>query len=396
MNFQANSIQNRLMLYVSLGMVVFSILAGAVIYRIAVLHELDDAAAVESQLVQIVQTQAEVAVFANNVQIAEGVIAGLRNNPGIRAVRISGEGPGALNVSAGLVFGRSEADAHKYPLYSPLNPDVRIGELMIARNVELTGAQATLSAIRTTFMMLLQIAASAVLILVFSHYQISKPVADLAQSIAAIEPGSGDRLAVPATHASNEIGSLAKSANTLLEAAEKALAEVRELATTDPLTGLFNRRAFMARIDNELARIKRYELPAACVLMLDLDHFKQVNDQYGHAAGDAVLRNFGRILASQLRQVDSAGRIGGEEFAVVLPATDTDAASTFAERLRQIAADTETRHGNHALRMTVSIGITQMQNSDARPDDALARADRALYRAKHAGRNRIEIDTGTA
>ncbi len=392
MNFQARSIQNRLMLYVSVGMVVFSILAGAMIYRLALEHELDEAFKVESQLVQIVQTQAEVAVFASNMQIAEGVISGLRNNPNIRAVRISGDSPSKFNVSAGFAFGRNEPDARKYPLFSPVEVEVRIGELVIARNQEMINAQATLSALRTTLMMLLQIAASAVLILLFSRYQIGQPVANLAKEIAAIEPGSGERIQVPPTHAYDEIGSLATSANGLLDAAEKALAEVRELATTDALTGLYNRRAFMTRIENELARIKRYELPHACVLMVDLDHFKQVNDRHGHAAGDAVLHEFGRILASQLRQVDSAGRIGGEEFAVVLPATPTDAATVFAERLRQIVASTEIRHGNLQLKISMSAGVAEMLSTDTRPDDALARADRALYRAKGNGRNRVEVD----
>jgi diguanylate cyclase (GGDEF)-like protein len=125
--------------------------------------------------------------------------------------------------------------------------------------------------------------------------------------------------------------------------------------------------------------------------VLDLDHFKQINDTHGHAAGDAVLRHFAALLRGELRKVDTAGRMGGEEFAIILPGADSAAARAFGERLRQRVAETPVMHGGLAIQVTVSIGIAAMTPRDATADAVLVRADRALYRAKEGGRNRSEI-----
>jgi len=167
--------------------------------------------------------------------------------------------------------------------------------------------------------------------------------------------------------------------------------ELRALATTDFLTGLPNRRSFIADMEEQLARQQRLTERAA-VLMLDLDHFKQVNDSHGHAIGDAVLRHFVALLVGELRKIDTAGRVGGEEFAIILPGADAAAARVFAERLRQKAEDTPFLHQGQTIPVTVSIGIAAMRASDRDADAILARADIALYRAKEAGRNRVELE----
>jgi len=168
--------------------------------------------------------------------------------------------------------------------------------------------------------------------------------------------------------------------------------ELRRLATTDPLTDLANRRHFLAQVDLELELLQRYAKPAA-LLMIDLDHFKQVNDAYGHAAGDAVLRHFAAIARRILRKVDLLGRLGGEEFAALLPGTDAEGAQQLAERLRQTVADSQVHTvSGGAIQVTISIGVTLFALTDANADTVLARADRALYRAKEQGRNRVEID----
>ncbi|MFA7268673.1 MAG: diguanylate cyclase [Sterolibacterium sp.] len=172
---------------------------------------------------------------------------------------------------------------------------------------------------------------------------------------------------------------------------KKLEAELRELATTDPLTGLPNRRHFIDRLEEELARVLRLEGQNAAVLMLDLDHFKQVNDTYGHAVGDALLKHFAALLREGLRKIDTGGRVGGEEFAIILPGADLAAARVFAERLRRKVAETPATQENQIIPMTVSIGISAVNASDASPDAALLRADEALYRAKNAGRNRVEV-----
>ncbi|SFU71954.1 CHASE domain-containing protein [Pseudoduganella namucuonensis] len=171
--------------------------------------------------------------------------------------------------------------------------------------------------------------------------------------------------------------------------------ELLVLATTDFLTGLPNRREFMARLDDEQARLQRdvgVRGGLAAVLMLDLDHFKRINDEYGHAAGDAVLRHMAALMRDSQRKIDILGRVGGEEFAVLLPGADLAAAAAFAERLRQRIAGTPLEIDGHSVAVTVSIGIAAMDAADSGGDAALVRADKALYRAKRAGRNRVNTE----
>lgn len=166
--------------------------------------------------------------------------------------------------------------------------------------------------------------------------------------------------------------------------------ELQEFATIDFLTRLPNRRHFMACMENELARIKRDEETRAAVLMCDLDHFKIINDRFGHATGDLVLKNFANILQEALRKSDTVGRIGGEEFAVVLSGAGLEEATSFARRVQDCLSKTPLVQGAEIIAVTVSIGITVMQVSDDNAGASLSRSDMALYRAKELGRNRIE------
>lgn len=176
---------------------------------------------------------------------------------------------------------------------------------------------------------------------------------------------------------------------------KRAEAELREMATTDFLTGLANRRHFIARMTDELARLQRLDNLQAAVLMLDLDHFKHVNDTHGHATGDVMLKHVAQLMRDELRKIDTVGRVGGEEFAIILPGADPDEARIFAERLRQKVARSPLALDDQVLPVTVSIGIAVMKASDALADSALIRADAALYRAKNNGRNRVEVSTET-
>lgn len=172
-------------------------------------------------------------------------------------------------------------------------------------------------------------------------------------------------------------------------------AELRELAITDALTGLSNRRHFLARLEEELARAKRLDTLHTAVLMLDLDLFKRVNDEYGHMTGDLVLQHFSKMMRDELRKIDTGGRVGGEEFAIVLAGADLAAAQVFAERLRQKVAGTPLAQGGREITVTVSIGISDLIATDGSADAVLMRADEALYRAKNNGRNRVEICPGS-
>ena len=164
-------------------------------------------------------------------------------------------------------------------------------------------------------------------------------------------------------------------------------AQTQEMAVTDALTGLRNRRLFGERLGEELLRAQRYAKPLS-LMMLDLDLFKDINDRHGHVAGDAVLQQFGRLLAAQMRDVDLAARYGGEEFAVILPETDGDAARRIGERIRAAvqAAHFEAPDGQ-VIPLTVSIGIAAAPPAPKDGAVLIEAADAALYQAKQAGRN---------
>ncbi|QSA96582.1 diguanylate cyclase [Methylococcus sp. EFPC2] len=168
-------------------------------------------------------------------------------------------------------------------------------------------------------------------------------------------------------------------------------AELVAQATTDGLTGLANRRHFLTRLEAELARLRRQPEQVASLLMLDLDHFKQVNDTHGHEGGDAVLKHFAAVLSRDLRESDIAGRLGGEEFVVLLTGTGPEDAMTRAERLRGLVQASPVRFADGHIPFTVSIGVTGIAQSDAGVSAILRRADQALYRAKLSGRNRVEL-----
>jgi diguanylate cyclase (GGDEF)-like protein len=164
--------------------------------------------------------------------------------------------------------------------------------------------------------------------------------------------------------------------------------EIHQLAIQDGLTGLHNRRHFMETVEREIARAVRHDRPLT-LCIVDVDLFKPVNDRYGHISGDEVLRQIAAVLHRQVRSDDFAARIGGEEFAVLLPECDLDAASGFAERLRAAIAATVFSPGGEKQHITVSIGVTAMAPGRETCSGMMAAADAALYRAKHQGRNRV-------
>ena len=160
------------------------------------------------------------------------------------------------------------------------------------------------------------------------------------------------------------------------------------MATTDVLTGLSNRRFFMERLSNEFERVKRYE-SIYTLLMIDLDFFKKVNDTMGHKAGDIVLIKVSEILQSGLRCTDIIGRIGGEEFAAILPETELQQGLQIAERLRKAVEQLPLEVDGKKINVTISLGASQSNSTDKEMDNALIRADSALYDAKRSGRNRV-------
>jgi diguanylate cyclase (GGDEF)-like protein len=167
--------------------------------------------------------------------------------------------------------------------------------------------------------------------------------------------------------------------------------ESRWMATTDALTGLLNRRAFLDSTSREVARSKRYG-DKLSVVLLDVDHFKQINDRRGHAAGDMVLSALGKLLLHALRTCDIVARWGGEEFVLVLPSTALEGAEEVAERVRALLEDAEIRDGNgDKIPVTASFGVAMYALGETL-EQVIDRADRAMYLAKSGGRNRVVCD----
>lgn len=187
------------------------------------------------------------------------------------------------------------------------------------------------------------------------------------------------------------------TANLSLQTAVDLL-RIRTLETenvTDPLTQVFNRRYLERRLDEEVARSKRYGLDLS-VLMLDIDHFKSVNDTYGHRAGDAVLSTLSRLMKSSLREPDVVTRYGGEEFLLICVSTAIDEARLVAERLRQLVESHRVEISDHtgagrSIQISISIGAAGLGGGIDSKDKLIQAADGALYRAKQEGRNRVVV-----
>lgn len=166
--------------------------------------------------------------------------------------------------------------------------------------------------------------------------------------------------------------------------------ELARLARTDALSGLSNRRAFTEFGELALANAARSARPCA-IVMIDIDHFKAVNDRHGHAAGDTVIRALGAALAGAIRVGECAGRIGGEEFAVFLPDAGSDQGMALAHRVQALVRSMRPRAGDLPLEVTVSIGVASTHGAPCTLDELLARADKAMYLAKREGRNRVVL-----
>jgi diguanylate cyclase (GGDEF)-like protein len=188
-----------------------------------------------------------------------------------------------------------------------------------------------------------------------------------------------------------------EAAESQAGAEQRRLAEqldaARNLAECDPLTGLLNRRGFAHYAEDAWQTWRRHRRPLA-VLVVDVDHFKAINDRFGHAVGDSALASLGRIIAATVRTTDKAARFGGEEFVALLRETDRDGALILAERLRAAVAEGLSADAGLEQKVTVSLGVAPARPEDRDLGDVIQRADRALYAAKLAGRDRVEVEDG--
>jgi len=169
---------------------------------------------------------------------------------------------------------------------------------------------------------------------------------------------------------------------------QAAMVKLEEASRLDGLTQLFNRAHWQSRLVEEFSRARRYKHPMS-LLLFDLDHFKSINDTYGHLAGDAVLIKVADLVRDSLRESDVAGRYGGEEFGIILPDTSGPGAMVVAERLRQSVESTLVSFEKLQIAMSISIGVAEFSATFSNAEDMIAKADEALYKAKQAGRNRV-------
>jgi diguanylate cyclase (GGDEF)-like protein len=182
---------------------------------------------------------------------------------------------------------------------------------------------------------------------------------------------------------------LAAHAAVALENAH-LFSEVQELAITDSLTKIYNRRRFFELAEQEFERSRRYTRPLS-VIMLDIDHFKRVNDTYGHAVGDLVLETLANLVQKSLREVDVFARYGGEEFVILLPETTSIEAQLTAERIRQLISRTPIQSGSNTIEITISFGVVELEDTCRNIEELLDRSDQAMYHSKRTGRNRVSI-----
>lgn len=171
---------------------------------------------------------------------------------------------------------------------------------------------------------------------------------------------------------------------------QAANAQLQQLSRTDRLTGLYNRGHWEESLKVAYARHQRYG-NATSLVMLDIDHFKRVNDTYGHQAGDKVIEEVARLIHEHVRETDVAGRYGGEEFGVVLSDTDKTGGRVFAERLRKAVEGLEVLHNGQSIRFTISLGVADLSQPSINYADLIAWADHALFASKKAGRNRVTV-----
>jgi diguanylate cyclase (GGDEF)-like protein len=187
----------------------------------------------------------------------------------------------------------------------------------------------------------------------------------------------------------DEFGQLGGTFNTMAEKLQRDQADLADLSRRDGLTDLDNYREFRRQLTEETQRSSRYGRPFS-LLMLDLDHFKQVNDTYGHLAGDEALRGLAALMRREVRPVDRIARYGGEEFAIILPETSTTGALATAERIREIVATRPIAvNGERQVALTVSIGVGTYPDDADTEEKLVGAADQALYTAKSGGRNRV-------
>ncbi len=214
---------------------------------------------------------------------------------------------------------------------------------------------------------------------------ILQPLETLKNSAEVVAAGDME-IKLPVT-SHDELGIATMAFNQMVEQLRHNREELELLTITDSLTGMKTRKKIIETIDEHIERYRRFGLPFS-LLMIDVDLFKEINDKYGHLAGDAVLVRLGKLFTELIRSIDMAARYGGEEFLILLEGTETSEAVLTAERIRNVIESIETDYNEQKIRFTISIGVSQISSPEQNVDDLVVLADEAMYKAKESGRNR--------
>jgi len=283
-----------------------------------------------------------------------------------------------------------ELDSELFSMRAELDRIIGI----ISQEVELILAAAGETRDRAGVQVGLTLMLALVMASLFGHFlaqSILRPLDQLREG--AEHFGKGDFKHRITIESRDELGRVSYAFNRMAVRLDRSLRSLRRLSTRDYLTNLFNAREFYRQLDGEMERAQRYN-ESFSLLLIDADHFKQINDSYGHQVGDKVLRALAKVLSIQVRNVDVAARVGGEEFAVVLPNTSGEAALAIAERIRreifenQVVLNDEQKS---TIEVSVSIGLATYPRSGQSAKELFHQADMALYNAKQGGRNRVSI-----
>lgn len=380
----------RLVVVVGLTLLVFSAVVGVFTYRYAYHHQLGMTADLQNQMVRTVQVQAEIAAFASNARIAQDVLEGLMANPMVLAARIESGDDFKYQMGAqdGIEFTRGRS----FVLLSPVDHKEAIGRLVLVPNDAEVERAAARAALFQTALMLAQVLAAAAILMLVLRRMVFGPIGRLAQAMNAVTPGGVNRLPLEASHQDDEIGLLARSANTILDAAQSAIEEVQEqrnalekLATHDHLTGLPTLRLADDRLQVACSVARRLKTQVA-LLFIDLDGFKAVNDRYGHAVGDMVLIELATRLQRCVREQDTAARIGGDEFIVILVnLPDATAAAQVARTIIESLSYPVAVQGDQ-VELSASVGIAVYPDPIDDMGAMRRLADQAMYRVKRTGK----------
>ncbi len=256
-----------------------------------------------------------------------------------------------------------------------------------------TGAL-SLQRMSTIFIITLSVLAVIGMVLLWRWlvHSITGPLKELASNVKAV--GTGGAILETKVAGDDEIGRLVRAVNDMSARVSENTTSLKELAEHDELTGLYNNRALMGLLQNEIARSSRYGHTFSFIL-LDIDHFKDINDTYGHAAGDDVICQLATLITESIRDVDKAARYGGDEIALILPETVGTKALAMAERVRLgVSSQHVMLPGGEMLRIEISIGMAEYPGKKESIKDLILAADDALYEAKRKGRNRVCTESG--